>query len=111
MVAADDHGTQPGPLARPCPARPPADQRRAHGESLALASQLRFILNGHHRRVYRRGAVLRPLRHAHGGGTGFPALRTYLWSYTGVRDWTSWGRRAGRDGTWWAPAGGRKRRR
>jgi acetyl esterase/lipase len=23
------------------------------------------------------------------GGTGFPALRTYLWSYTGVRDWTS----------------------
>jgi acetyl esterase/lipase len=24
------------------------------------------------------------------GGTGFPALRTYLWSYTGVRDWTSY---------------------
>jgi acetyl esterase/lipase len=24
------------------------------------------------------------------GSTGFPALRTYLWSYTGVRDWTSY---------------------
>ena len=24
------------------------------------------------------------------GGTGFPALRTYLWAYTGVRDWTSY---------------------
>jgi acetyl esterase/lipase len=24
------------------------------------------------------------------GGTGFPALRTYLWSYTGTRDWTSY---------------------
>jgi acetyl esterase/lipase len=24
------------------------------------------------------------------GGSGFPALRTYLWSYTGVRDWTSY---------------------
>jgi acetyl esterase/lipase len=24
------------------------------------------------------------------GGTGFPGLRTYLWSYTGVRDWTSY---------------------
>jgi acetyl esterase/lipase len=23
------------------------------------------------------------------GGTGFPALRTYLWAYTGVRNWTS----------------------
>jgi acetyl esterase/lipase len=23
-------------------------------------------------------------------GTGFPALRTYLWAYTGVRDWTSY---------------------
>jgi acetyl esterase/lipase len=23
------------------------------------------------------------------GSTGFPALRTYLWAYTGVRDWTS----------------------
>jgi acetyl esterase/lipase len=23
-------------------------------------------------------------------GTGFPGLRTYLWSYTGVRDWTSY---------------------
>jgi acetyl esterase/lipase len=22
--------------------------------------------------------------------TGFPALRTYLWAYTGVRDWTSY---------------------
>jgi acetyl esterase/lipase len=25
-------------------------------------------------------------------GTGFPALRTYLWAYTGVRDWTSYPR-------------------
>lgn len=24
------------------------------------------------------------------GGTGFPALRTYLWAYTGVRDWKSY---------------------
>jgi acetyl esterase/lipase len=24
------------------------------------------------------------------GTTGFPALRTYLWAYTGVRDWTSY---------------------
>ena len=24
------------------------------------------------------------------GSTGFPALRTYLWAYTGVRDWTSY---------------------
>jgi acetyl esterase/lipase len=24
------------------------------------------------------------------GGTGFPALRTYLWAYTGVRDWPSY---------------------
>jgi acetyl esterase/lipase len=24
------------------------------------------------------------------GGTGFPALRTYLWAYTGSRDWTSY---------------------
>ena len=24
------------------------------------------------------------------GGTGFPSLRTYLWSYTGTRDWTSY---------------------
>jgi acetyl esterase/lipase len=24
------------------------------------------------------------------GGTGFPALRTYLWAYSGVRDWTSY---------------------
>jgi acetyl esterase/lipase len=24
------------------------------------------------------------------GGTGFPALRTYLWAYTGTRDWTSY---------------------
>jgi len=24
------------------------------------------------------------------GGTGFPALRTYLWAYTGFRDWTSY---------------------
>ena len=23
-------------------------------------------------------------------GTGFPALRTYLWAYTGTRDWTSY---------------------
>ena len=23
-------------------------------------------------------------------GTGFPALRTYLWAYTGARDWTSY---------------------
>jgi acetyl esterase/lipase len=23
-------------------------------------------------------------------GSGFPALRTYLWAYTGVRDWTSY---------------------
>jgi acetyl esterase/lipase len=23
------------------------------------------------------------------GGTGFPALRTFLWAYTGTRDWTS----------------------
>lgn len=25
-------------------------------------------------------------------GTGFPALRTYLWSYTGVRDWVAYSR-------------------
>src|ERR1700761_8334867 len=24
------------------------------------------------------------------GGTGFPALRTYLWSYTGTRDWPAY---------------------
>jgi acetyl esterase/lipase len=24
------------------------------------------------------------------GSTGFPALRTYLWAYTGARDWTSY---------------------
>jgi acetyl esterase/lipase len=24
------------------------------------------------------------------GGTGFPALRTFLWAYTGTRDWTSY---------------------
>jgi acetyl esterase/lipase len=24
------------------------------------------------------------------GSTGFPALRTYLWAYTGTRDWTSY---------------------
>lgn len=24
------------------------------------------------------------------GATGFPGLRTYLWAYTGVRDWTSY---------------------
>jgi acetyl esterase/lipase len=24
------------------------------------------------------------------GGSGFPAMRTYLWSYTGTRDWTSY---------------------
>jgi acetyl esterase/lipase len=24
------------------------------------------------------------------GSTGFPGLRTYLWAYTGVRDWTSY---------------------
>jgi acetyl esterase/lipase len=26
------------------------------------------------------------------GSTGFPALRTYLWAYTGVRDWASYSR-------------------
>ena len=24
------------------------------------------------------------------GGTGFPALRTFLWAYTGTRSWTSY---------------------
>jgi len=24
------------------------------------------------------------------GGSGFPAMRTYLWAYTGTRDWTSY---------------------
>ena len=24
------------------------------------------------------------------GGTGFPALRTYLWSYTGTRNWLAY---------------------